>query len=119
MLIFLTPHVIEDEADLQEVYMIKTAQRQEFIRRFYGKSREQQEMEMKNLLQYSMNQVDQPSVYRESTKRGSNWEVIGSEAPAALPLPEDEDVIEAELSADENPTITPEESTEHAEEAGE
>lgn len=119
MLIFLTPHVIEDEADLQEVYMIKTAQRQEFIRRFYGKSREQQELEMKNLLQYSMNQVDQPSVYRESTKRGSNWEVIGSEAPAALPLPENEDVIEAELSADENPTITPEESTEHAEEAGE
>jgi general secretion pathway protein D len=64
LLIFLTPHIISEPADLQEVYRIKVAQRTEFLRRFYGKSPKEQETEMQKLLQYSMNVVDQPSVYR-------------------------------------------------------
>jgi general secretion pathway protein D len=88
MLIFLTPHVIDDEGDLEEVYRVKVAQRQEFIRRFYGKSREAQEEELLKLLQYSMNQIDQPSMYRGNQYTKNNWEVIGAEAPAADPVPD-------------------------------
>ena len=73
MLIFLTPHVIDDESDLEEVYRIKVAQRQEFIRRFYGKSRDLQEKELANILSYSMNQIDQPSRYRGNQKKETNW----------------------------------------------
>ena len=80
MLIFLTPHVIDDESDLEEVYRVKVAQRQEFIRRFYGKSRQQQEDELEKLLQYSMNHIDKPSVYRGNERAVNNWEVIGSQA---------------------------------------
>lgn len=64
LLIFLTPHVINDPADLEEVYRIKMAQREEFLRRFYGKSRENQEAEFAALMQSSMNLVDRPSAYR-------------------------------------------------------
>ena len=88
MLIFLTPHVIDDETDLEEVYRVKVAQRQEFIRRFYGKSRQQQEMELEKLLQYSMNHIDKPSVYRGNERSENNWEVIGSQAPVAEPIEE-------------------------------
>ena len=88
MLIFLTPHVIDDESDLEEVYRVKVAQRQEFIRRFYGKSRQQQEQELTKLLQYSMNHIDQPSVYRGNQRSETNWEVIGSQAPVAQPIEE-------------------------------
>ncbi len=73
LLIFLTPHVIDGPEDLEEVYRIKVAQRNEFIRRFYGKSAEDQQTELAKLLQYSMNVVDQPSVYR--TKLGSSSNV--------------------------------------------
>ena len=86
MLIFLTPHVIDDESDLEEVYRVKVAQRQEFIRRFYGKSRQQQEVELQKLLQYSMNHIDKPSVYRGNERSKNNWEVIGSQAPVAVPI---------------------------------
>ena len=86
MLIFLTPHVIDDESDLEEVYRVKVAQRQEFIRRFYGKSRQQQENELEKLLQYSMNHIDKPSVYRGNERSENNWEVIGSQAPVAEPI---------------------------------
>ncbi len=86
MLIFLTPHVIDDESDLEEVYRVKVAQRQEFIRRFYGKSRQQQEVELEKLLQYSMNHIDKPSVYRGNERKENNWEVIGSQAPVAAPI---------------------------------
>ena len=88
MLIFLTPHVIDDESDLEEVYRVKVAQRQEFIRRFYGKSRQQQEDELEKLLQYSMNHIDKPSVYRGNERSVNNWEVIGSQAPVAEPIEE-------------------------------
>jgi general secretion pathway protein D len=70
LLIFLTPHVIDGPEDLEEVYRVKVAQRNEFVRRFYGKSKEEQERELAKLLQYSMNVVDQPSVYR--TKLGNS-----------------------------------------------
>lgn len=67
LMVFLTPHIIDDEEDMVEVMRIKEAQRQEFVRRFYGKSKEQQIEEMGNLLQYSMNAVDQPSLFRGPT----------------------------------------------------
>lgn len=65
LLIFLTPHVINEPADLEEVYRVKWAQRAEFMRRFYGKSREKQEQQIQELLTNSMNMIDEPSVYRE------------------------------------------------------
>ncbi|MFZ5481031.1 MAG: type II secretion system secretin GspD [Myxococcota bacterium] len=65
LLIFLTPHVINEPADLEEVYRVKAAQREEFLRRFYGRSREAQEEELKALLFGSMNFVDEPSQYRQ------------------------------------------------------
>jgi general secretion pathway protein D len=64
LLIFLTPHVIDEPADLEEVYRIKVAQRQEFIRRFYGKSRSEQEEQLEQLLRYSMNHIDEASEFR-------------------------------------------------------
>lgn len=64
LLIFLTPHVIDGPEDLQEVYRIKMLQREEFMRRFYGKTRAQQAEELSALLRYSMNLPDTPSVYR-------------------------------------------------------
>jgi type II secretory pathway component GspD/PulD (secretin) len=64
MMIFLTPHVIDKPEDLEEVYRVKWAQRQEYIRRFYGKGRDKAEAELADLLQYSMNQVDRPSPWR-------------------------------------------------------
>lgn len=76
LLIFLTPHVIDGPEDLEEVYRVKVAQRQEFIRRFYGKSQEEQQSEMRKLLQYSMNVVDQPSVYRTKVGHSSNVTTI-------------------------------------------
>jgi hypothetical protein len=66
-MMFLTPHIIDDEEDIVEVMRIKEAQRQEFIRRFYGRSQDQQTAEMQKLLQYSMNVVDQPSLFRGPT----------------------------------------------------
>ncbi len=77
LMIFLTPHIINEPADLEEVYRIKTEQRREFVRRFYGKSREEQEVEMRNLLSYSMNQVDKPSRYRGPTIDDGKYKVIG------------------------------------------
>ncbi len=69
LLIFLTPHVIDDADDLQEVYRIKMLQREEFMRRFYGKTREQQAAELSSLLRFSMNLPEQPSVYRDKPAR--------------------------------------------------
>lgn len=69
LLIFLTPHVIDDAEDLQEIYRIKMMQREEFMRRFYGKTREQQAKELNELLRFSMNLPDQPSVYRDQDPR--------------------------------------------------
>ena len=90
LMIFLTPHIINEPADLEEVYRIKTEQRREFVRRFYGKSREEQEAEMRNLLSYSMNQVDKPSRYRGPTIDDGKYKVIGEPMdPAAEDAPDE------------------------------
>jgi general secretion pathway protein D len=64
LMVFLTPHIIDDEEDMMEVMRVKEAQRQEFMRRFYGKSEDEQMVELQRLLQFSMNRVDRPSVFR-------------------------------------------------------
>ena len=63
LLIFLTPHVIDSPDDLQEIYKVKMLQREEFMRRFYGKSRKEQLAELDKLVRFSMNLPDTPSVY--------------------------------------------------------
>ncbi|MBA2320835.1 MAG: hypothetical protein H0V89_06745, partial [Deltaproteobacteria bacterium] len=64
LIIFLTPHIIDDPEDMIEIQRVKEAQRMEFLRRFYGKSRDEYMREMNDLLRYSMNFVDEPSVFR-------------------------------------------------------
>jgi len=64
LMIFLTPHIIDEPEDMLEIQRVKEAQRQEFLRRFYGRSKDQFYKELQNLLRYSMNLVDQPTMYR-------------------------------------------------------
>jgi hypothetical protein len=82
-MIFLTPHIIDEPADLEEIYRVKWAQRQEFIRRFYGRSREEQEAEMARLMSYSFNQIDQPSKFRGPTHSSGKYQVVGEQAPSS------------------------------------
>jgi len=82
MLIFLTPHIVDAPEDLEEVYRVKWAQRQEYIKRFYGKGRDRAAKEMKKLLSYSMNQVDSPSVYRTkvpTAEEAAGFTTIGAQ----------------------------------------
>ena len=115
MLIFLTPHVIDDESDLEEVYRVKVAQRQEFIRRFYGKSRDAQEQELASILSYSMNQLGEPSQYRGKGPSSSNWEVIGSTSPAAQIINQSETTSEEESSLEIELTDEPSEENSESE----
>lgn len=85
LLIFLTPHVIDDADDLQEIYRIKMMQREEFMRRFYGKTREQQAKELNELLRFSMNLPDQPSVYRDQAPRPRMIDLDGAEERPVSP----------------------------------
>ncbi|MEO0605840.1 MAG: hypothetical protein AAF211_30690, partial [Myxococcota bacterium] len=64
LMIFLTPHIIDEPEDMLEIQRVKEAQRQEFLRRFYGRSKDEFYKELQNLLRYSMNLVDQPTMYR-------------------------------------------------------
>ena len=92
MLIFLTPHVINDPADLEEVYRNKWAQHQEFVRRFYGKSKVKQLEELQGLLGYSMNFPDQASTYRNKPSPAelrTDDVVVPAPAPAT-PAPADD-----------------------------
>jgi general secretion pathway protein D len=82
LMIFLTPHIIDEPADLEEIYRVKWAQRQEFIRRFYGRSRMEQEEEMARLMSYSFNQIDQPSKFRGPTQESGKYQVVGEQAPS-------------------------------------
>ncbi|HCH62559.1 MAG TPA: type II secretion system protein GspD, partial [Deltaproteobacteria bacterium] len=82
LMIFLTPHIIDEPADLEEIYRVKWAQRQEFIRRFYGRSREEQEAEMARLMSFSFNQIDQPSKFRGPTQTSGKYQVVGEQAPS-------------------------------------
>ena len=112
LIVFLTPHVVDDEEDMWEIMRVKEAQRQEFLRRFYGRSRDQQIQEIKNLLQYSMNNVDQPSLYRGSISLETGLEVGGStvsdetraaaEAELAASRGEEPGAGAGELPADED-----------------
>jgi len=77
LMIFLTPHIIDDEADMEEIMRVKEAQRAEFLRRFYGKSQQAQFEEIRKLLQYSMNEVDAPSAYRGPTTISSTTTLDG------------------------------------------
>ncbi|MEZ4236790.1 MAG: type II secretion system secretin GspD [Myxococcota bacterium] len=70
LMVFLTPHIVDEPDDMVEIQRVKEAQRQEFLRRFYGKSRSEFFDELKNLLQYSMNFVDEPTMYRGPTVLG-------------------------------------------------
>ncbi len=63
LMVFLTPHIVDDDDDMLEIMKIKEAQRQEFIRRFYGKSRDVQMKELQDLLRYSMNYYGEVPVY--------------------------------------------------------
>jgi len=90
MMIFLTPHVIDGPEDLEEVYRIKWAQRQEYLRRFYGKGRDKVEAQLADMLQYSMNQIDQPSPWRTkvmSAEDAAGFSTIGgSETSEPTPV---------------------------------
>ena len=80
LLIFLTPHVIDEPEDLEYIYRVKVAQREEFLKRFYGKPALEQAEELNKLLSYSMNVIDEPSMYRsrivdeEGNVSGANYE---------------------------------------------
>jgi general secretion pathway protein D len=77
MMVFLTPHIVDDEDDMWEIQRIKEAQRQEFVRRFYGRSRDKYMEEIQSLLRYSMNYVDQPSMFRGPTELAADLELHG------------------------------------------
>ncbi len=82
LLLFLTPHVIDGPEDLREVTRIKMLQRDEFLRRFYGKSLQEQQQELYELLMYSMNLPGLPPVYADDA-------ATSGEEPAADPPGED------------------------------
>ena len=73
LLIFLTPHVIDSPSDLQEIYRVKMLQREEFMRRFYGKSKAEQMAELDTLIRYSMNLPDRPSVYSDPAPAAARY----------------------------------------------
>jgi len=103
LLIFLTPHVIDGAEDLQEVYRIKMLQREEFMRRFYGKSRAEQAAELSSLLRYSMNLPEQPSVYRDRISRPREVDLTSPEGQT-----NSEELLDLLDAADDNEVlITP------------
>jgi general secretion pathway protein D len=99
LLIFLTPHIIDDPEDMLEIQRVKEAQRLEFLRRFYGKSRDEYMREMNDLLRYSMNFVDEPSVFR-----GADTVIQDLTLDDQPVSPETRDAIESEL---ENAGVAP------------
>jgi hypothetical protein len=111
MMIVLTPHIIDDPADLEEVYRVKVAQRDEFLRRFYGRSEVEQAHELDGLLRYSMNLIDEPSVYRTKIAKprveasiggGFESESESAEAPEVVAPLVDEGAIESLDDAEES-----------------
>ncbi|MFT5582672.1 MAG: general secretion pathway protein D [Cognaticolwellia sp.] len=112
LLIFLTPHVIDTPEDLQEVYEVKVAQREEFLRRFYGKSEVEQMQALDELLSYSMNVIDQPSRYRTKIDNGTPEDTLidnGEEPATELVQDPDGQGPEEPTAPDElDPDTTPE-----------
>jgi hypothetical protein len=92
LIIFLTPHIIDDPEDMVEIQRVKEAQRMEFLRRFYGKSKDEYMREMNDLLRYSMNFVDEPSVFR-----GADTVIQDLSLDDEPVSPETREAIEAEL----------------------
>jgi general secretion pathway protein D len=103
LMVFLTPHIIDDPEDILEVQRVKEAQRQEFLRRFYGRSRDQQLEELQRLMQFSVNYVDEPSVWRGPTVIPSDWD----ESSAPLSDETREALERAQQEVDELPTAPP------------
>lgn len=125
MMIVLTPHIIDDPVDLEEVYRVKVAQRDEFLRRFYGRSEVEQAHQLDGLLRYSMNLIDEPSVFRTKiAKPRVEASIDGGMDPAPVeatevvpPSVEDEaidslDPVDAEEAMDEQSEDPAEESAE-------
>jgi general secretion pathway protein D len=77
LMVFLTPHIVDEPDDMIEIQRVKEAQRQEFLRRFYGKSRSEFWNELQDLLRYSMNFVDERSVYRGPSTVGNDLQLDG------------------------------------------
>lgn len=75
MMIFITPHIIEDPDDMLEIQRVKEAQRVEFLRRFYGRSQDDFYAELRDFLRYSMNFVDEPTMYRGPTDVSQDLEL--------------------------------------------
>ena len=139
LMVFLTPHIVDDEDDMWEIQRVKEAQRQEFLRRFYGRSREAYTEEMRKLLRYSMNYVDQPSMFRGPTSVATDLvldgEPLSDESRSAIEgvmneatirdpgagageLPEGELIIEGD-PLPEDPAIPPVQSEGSTESDGE
>jgi len=109
LLIFLTPHIVEDGDDMVEIMRVKEAQFREFRRRFYGKSREQAYEEVQNLLKYSMNIVDKESLYRGNPVPETNVTTLGADDDTTSGSQEydrgDPDVLPPQPGADEVPGV--------------
>ena len=115
LMVFLTPHIIDDYEDMVQVMKVKEAQRQEFIRRFYGKSQVEQLQEIHNLLQYSMNVMDRESVYCQDEFQGEYLGCIQSVKIETESLdrpidPEMRDAIEAGREEGANEPLPTDES---------
>jgi hypothetical protein len=106
LLIFLTPHVINESDDLQEVYRVKWAQRQEFVKRFYGKSRDAQQKELAAILAGSMTAIDQPSQYRPKERPVLANETLGEKGTGTI-LPATGEAPPAPAPAPAEPTTPP------------
>ena len=112
LMVFLTPHIIDDPDDMYEIQRVKEAQRTEFLRRFYGKSRDQYWAELQSLLRYSMNMVEEPSMYRGPATVDQelrlDGEPLSDETRAAVDqVREEYRNVEPGLEAGEVPMDTP------------
>lgn len=80
LLIFLTPHIIDGPEDLEEVHRVKMLQREEFMKRFYGKSQAERRKELDGLLRYSMNIQGVDKAFRDKPpKRPNDVQIIDGE----------------------------------------
>ncbi len=113
LLVFLTPHVIDGPEDMQEIYTVKMLQRQEFMRRFYGKSLEEKQANMNELLMYSMNLPDTPPVYRErqSAPRHDSMDMDPFEGPPG-PGGHSEPIFRPSVGGDEEEVVVEDEGDE-------
>lgn len=109
LLIFLTPHIIDEPSDIIEIQRVKEAQRQEFLRRFYGKSRDEFWQEIQSLMRYSMNFIDEPSMYRGPDSFGTDLRLDGIELSDESKEAIQQALDEAETELPDE--VTPPEST--------